>query len=93
MTSDMSGTPPPASSMTWTTVAVVFSPARSTNAEMARAHPLRLSQATIGLEILNELADVDVVPNAARRQPHEILLSNAFGFGGTNCCIVFKGVS
>jgi 3-oxoacyl-[acyl-carrier-protein] synthase II len=36
--------------------------------------------------------DLDVVPNQARRQAHEFLLSNAFGFGGTNCCIVFRGV-
>lgn len=39
-----------------------------------------------------ELADIDVVPNAARKQKHEIALSNAFGFGGTNCCIIFRGV-
>ena len=39
-----------------------------------------------------ELADVDVVPNETRRQTYEFLLSNAFGFGGTNCCIVFRGV-
>ncbi|MDX2439760.1 MAG: beta-ketoacyl-[acyl-carrier-protein] synthase family protein [Desulfobacterales bacterium] len=39
-----------------------------------------------------ELADVDVVPNKVRRQNYETFLSNAFGFGGTNCCIVFKGV-
>jgi len=39
-----------------------------------------------------ELADVDVVPHAARRHVHEFFLSNAFGFGGTNCCIIFKGV-
>ncbi len=38
------------------------------------------------------LADLDVVPNAARRYPHEIVLSNSFGFGGTNCCIVFRGM-
>jgi 3-oxoacyl-[acyl-carrier-protein] synthase II len=38
------------------------------------------------------LAGIDVVPNEARKQSHEILLSNAFGFGGTNCCIVFRGV-
>ena len=38
------------------------------------------------------LGDVDVVPNAARRQRHEIALTNAFGFGGTNCCIIFRGV-
>jgi 3-oxoacyl-[acyl-carrier-protein] synthase II len=39
-----------------------------------------------------EFADIDVVPNQARRHPHEFILSNAFGFGGTNCCIVFRGV-
>jgi 3-oxoacyl-[acyl-carrier-protein] synthase II len=39
-----------------------------------------------------ELADIDVVPNVVRRQQHEFALSNAFGFGGTNCCIVFRGV-
>jgi 3-oxoacyl-[acyl-carrier-protein] synthase II len=37
-------------------------------------------------------SDIDVVPNEARRQNHEIALSNAFGFGGTNCCVVFRGV-
>ena len=38
------------------------------------------------------LADVDVVPNTARHQAYDNFMSNAFGFGGTNCCIVFKGV-
>jgi 3-oxoacyl-[acyl-carrier-protein] synthase II len=37
-------------------------------------------------------ADLDVVPNQARKHAHEFVLSNAFGFGGTNCCIVFRGV-
>ena len=39
-----------------------------------------------------EFADIDLVPNEARRLNHEFVLSNAFGFGGTNCCIIFKGV-
>jgi 3-oxoacyl-[acyl-carrier-protein] synthase II len=39
-----------------------------------------------------QLGDIDVVPYTARRQPCELLLSNAFGFGGTNCCVVFRGV-
>jgi len=38
------------------------------------------------------LGDLDLVPNKARRHPHEFVLSNSFGFGGTNCCIVFRGV-
>jgi len=38
------------------------------------------------------LGEIDVVPDTARKAGYEIFLSNAFGFGGTNCCIVFKGV-
>lgn len=38
------------------------------------------------------LGDIDVVANNARTAGYEFFLSNAFGFGGTNCCIVFKGV-
>ncbi|MFW5637074.1 MAG: beta-ketoacyl-[acyl-carrier-protein] synthase family protein, partial [Thermodesulfobacteriota bacterium] len=38
------------------------------------------------------LADVDVVPNTARKQAYDLFLSNAFGFGGTNCCLIFRGV-
>jgi 3-oxoacyl-[acyl-carrier-protein] synthase II len=36
--------------------------------------------------------DLDVVPNAIRSHAHEFVLSNSFGFGGTNCCIVFRGL-
>ncbi len=39
-----------------------------------------------------EFNDLDVVPNTVRRHGHEFFLSNSFGFGGTNCCIVFRGV-
>ena len=35
---------------------------------------------------------LDFVPNEARKAHHEIALSNAFGFGGTNCCIIFRGI-
>jgi len=38
-----------------------------------------------------ELLDgVDLVANTARAQAHETVLSNAFGFGGTNCCVIFR---
>ena len=36
--------------------------------------------------------DIDVVPNVLRKKNVEIALSNAFGFGGTNCCVIFRGV-
>ena len=37
------------------------------------------------------LSDLDVVPNHARNHAHEFVLSNSFGFGGTNCCLIFRG--
>ena len=39
-----------------------------------------------------DFGDLDVVPNAARQHAYDNFLSNAFGFGGTNCCLIFKGV-
>lgn len=39
-----------------------------------------------------KLGDIDVVADKTRSASYECFLSNAFGFGGTNCCIVFKGV-
>ena len=35
---------------------------------------------------------LDFVADSARQRHHEVALSNAFGFGGTNCCIVFRGI-
>lgn len=39
-----------------------------------------------------EFSGIDFVPDTPRSQNFEIAISNAFGFGGTNCCIVFKGI-
>jgi len=39
-----------------------------------------------------DFPDLDVVPNSARKHAHEFVLSNSFGFGGTNCCVVFRGM-
>ena len=45
---------------------------------------------TINLDNQDERCDLDYVPNVAREQPYRIALSNSFGFGGTNACLVFK---
>ncbi len=37
-----------------------------------------------------ELADLNVVADGPRQHSHTHVLSNSFGFGGTNCCLVFK---
>ena len=37
--------------------------------------------------------DLDYVPNKPRRMPVNTVLSNSFGFGGTNAALVFKKFS
>ncbi len=45
---------------------------------------------TINLETPDPECDLDYVPNRARCQTVNICLSNSFGMGGQNCCLVFK---
>lgn len=45
---------------------------------------------TINLETPDQECDLDYVPNQARRAEIRYCLSNSFGFGGTNACILLK---
>ena len=45
---------------------------------------------TINYEFPDPDCDLDYVPNAARDAEVDYVLSNSFGFGGTNACLIFK---
>ncbi|MBI4710092.1 MAG: beta-ketoacyl-[acyl-carrier-protein] synthase II [Nitrospirae bacterium] len=45
---------------------------------------------TINLENPDPECDLDYVPNKARQMNVDVAMSNSFGFGGTNACIVFR---
>jgi 3-oxoacyl-[acyl-carrier-protein] synthase II len=45
---------------------------------------------TINLDNPERETAIDLVPNALRKRPIDVALSNSFGFGGTNASLVFR---
>jgi 3-oxoacyl-[acyl-carrier-protein] synthase II len=48
---------------------------------------------TINLDNAPDFTRIDLVPHEARARDVQYVLSNSFGFGGTNACLIFKSVA
>jgi 3-oxoacyl-[acyl-carrier-protein] synthase II len=50
----------------------------------------QIAPPTMNLDSPDPDCDLDYVPNKARPMEIDCVVSNSFGFGGTNGCLVFR---
>src|ERR1700727_1778651 len=50
----------------------------------------QIAPPTVNLDVPGEGCDLDYIPHQARPMKLDYALSNSFGFGGTNGCLIFK---
>ena len=48
---------------------------------------------TLNLDDPSDGCDIDLVPHQPKERPVKAVLSNSFGFGGTNASLVFREFS
>ena len=50
----------------------------------------RIAPPTINLDDPSVETPIDLVPHKARQREIDVVLSNSFGFGGTNASLIFR---
>ncbi len=52
----------------------------------------QIAPPTLNLETPSEGCDLDLVPKIAKERPIKVVLSNSFGFGGTNASLIIRSL-
>ena len=65
-------------------------PARSRRSSRSWRSATSVAPPTINLDNPSVETPIDLVPHKARKRDIDVVLSNSFGFGGTNASLVFR---